>query len=98
MHQGLTERAPSEILQVKFLVSDPRNKGTPKGQREGAGESPGFRFLFSFFSASPIGNSVAQQRWGGERGGSCGDRQAAKVLREGEESFCLIRGAVMGRM
>ena len=57
--EGREHNRQSEILQVKFLVSDPRNKGTSKGQREGAGESPGFRFLFSFFSASPIGNSVA---------------------------------------
>ena len=81
---------------MKFLVSDPRNKGTPKGQREGAGESPGVRLFFPSFPPPPW--AAVRPRWwrGGERGG-CGDGQAAKVLREGEESFCLTRGAVMGR-
>lgn len=44
---------------MKSSVSDPRNKGTPKDQREGAGGIPWFSFLFFLLFSLSIGNSVA---------------------------------------
>ena len=71
---------------MKSSVSDPRNKGTPKDQREGAGGIPWFSFLFFLLFSLSIGNSVA----------------AVVMIRQlkscGRESFCLTRGALIGRM
>lgn len=70
---------------MKSSVSDPRNKGTPKGQREEAGGIPWFSFLFFLLFSLSIGNSVAAVVMGRQLK-SCG-RERIILLDQGSSDW-----------